>query len=367
MERLLTFGLQCSNIDTARKGIQIVSSTMRLTMTMPFVPFIPRKWRTISLAAMLCMFSLSAVAEECKTGNDLDAATKSQLESTAQRYFQMAAAGDTTNLQQNSIPSLAGDFSGVQNLITEQKANFGTSSSVRGSYELDAPGNAPLARAEFYCGIFNSPDRVGFFLNNLPPGRYGLVILEAKGGKVPMTVSMILQQFASQQWKLGGFYARPTQLAGHDAQWYITQARQYKAKGETHNAWFYYLAAWDLSAPVPFIGTTQLDKISDEMQTAKPADIPGAQSPLALSSAGKTYNVTQLFAVPVQDGLGLVVKYTVPDVSNTSQAFNDNMAVMKALVAKYPEFREAFSSVVARAVAPSGQDYGTLLAMKDVK
>jgi hypothetical protein len=43
------------------------------------------------------------------------------------------------------------------------------------------------------------------------------------------------------------------------------------------------------------------------------------------------------------------------------------MAVMKALVAKYPEFREAFSSVVARAVAPSGQDYGTLLAMKDVK
>jgi hypothetical protein len=40
---------------------------------------------------------------------------------------------------------------------------------------------------------------------------------------------------------------------------------------------------------------------------------------------------------------------------------------MKALVARYPEFRDAFSSIVARATAPTGQDYGTLLAMKDVK
>jgi len=336
-------------------------------MIMSFDQFIPRKWRMVSVAALLCMLSLAAVAEECKMGPDLDAATKSQLESTAQRYFQMAAMGDATNLQQISIPALSNDFSAVQNLISEQKANFGTGSSIRGTYELDAPGNGPLARAEFYCGIFNSPDRVGFFLNNLPAGRYGLVILDAKGGKVPMTVSMILQQFASGQWKLGGFYARPTQLAGHDAQWYIAQARQYKTKGETHNAWFYYLAAWDLSAPVPFMGTTQLDKISDEMQSAKPADLPAPDHALSLASAGKSYNVTQLFAVPVQDGLGLVVKYSVADVSNTSQAFNDNMAVMKALVAKYPEFRDAFSSIVARAVAPSGQDYGTLLAMKDVK
>lgn len=299
--------------------------------------------------------------------NDLDAATKSALESTAQRYYQMAATGDTTSLQQNSIPVLANDFGGVQSLIGENKANFGTSSSVRSTYELDAPGNGPIARAEFYCGIFNSPDRVGFFLNNLPAGRYGLVILDAQGGKVPITVSMILQQMASQQWRLGGFYARPTSLGGHDARWYLEQARQYKAKGENHNAWFYYLAGWDLTAPVPFMATTQLDKISDEMQSVKPADLPGQQQPLTLSSAGKTYTVTQLFAVPVQDGLGLVVKYSVPDVSNTSQAFADNMAVIKALVAKYPEFRNAFGSVVARAVAPSGQDYGTLLAMKDVK
>jgi hypothetical protein len=41
--------------------------------------------------------------------------------------------------------------------------------------------------------------------------------------------------------------------------------------------------------------------------------------------------------------------------------------VIKALVAKYPELRAAFAGVVARAVEPSGRDYGTLLPMKDVK
>jgi hypothetical protein len=331
--------------------------------------FIPHRRRMI-ISAMLftLLLATSAVAQECKMGSDLDAATKSALEETAQRYFKMAASGDVTTLQQSSIPAVASNFGGIQGAINDNKANFGTSSTVQSTYELDAPGNAPIARAEFYCGIFNSPDRTGFVLNNLPPGRYALVILEAQGGKVPMTVSMILQQMASLQWKLAGFYARPTSLAGHDANWYLSQARQYKAKGQTHNAWFYYLTGWDLTAPVPFMSTKQLDTIGDEMQSARPADLPEQQKPLTVSAAGKSYQVTQLFAVPIDNGLGLVVKYQVSyDVSNTSQAYSDNMEVMKALLAKYPEFREAFASVVARAVAPSGQDYGTLLAVKDVK
>jgi hypothetical protein len=34
---------------------------------------------------------------------------------------------------------------------------------------------------------------------------------------------------------------------------------------------------------------------------------------------------------------------------------------------KYPEFRNGFTAVIARAVEPSGKDYGTMLAMKDIK
>jgi hypothetical protein len=40
---------------------------------------------------------------------------------------------------------------------------------------------------------------------------------------------------------------------------------------------------------------------------------------------------------------------------------------MKALLTKYPELRDAFAAVVARGVDPSGRDYGTMSAMKDIK
>jgi hypothetical protein len=63
----------------------------------------------------------------------------------------------------------------------------------------------------------------------------------------------------------------------------------------------------------------------------------------------------------------VVVRYQSADISNTAHAFQENTAVIKALIAKFTELREAFASVVARAVDPSGHDYGTLLAMKDIK
>jgi len=36
------------------------------------------------------------------------------------------------------------------------------------------------------------------------------------------------------------------------------------------------------------------------------------------------------------------------------------------VAAKYPEVRKAFSGIVARATTAGGQDYGTLLVMKDI-
>jgi hypothetical protein len=36
------------------------------------------------------------------------------------------------------------------------------------------------------------------------------------------------------------------------------------------------------------------------------------------------------------------------------------MDLINALLAKYPTFRNAFQAIVARAVAPNGQDYGTI-------
>ncbi|HVI05294.1 MAG TPA: hypothetical protein VM711_04275, partial [Sphingomicrobium sp.] len=103
-------------------------------------------------------------------------------------------------------------------------------------------------------------------------------------------------------------------------------------------------------------------------QSVKPADLPADGKTLELiAPGGKTYKLTTVFPLAVGQDLDLVVKHETADVSNTGQAFQENMAVMTAFVDKFPELRDAFDGVISRAVEPSGRDYGTIMPMKEIK
>lgn len=326
--------------------------------------------RSITRWLPALLISLSAIAgsaQTCLTKSDMDPATASALEATAKRFYDMAARGDAASLRQNSIPSLASNFSGIENAVKENQANLtGTPGVPRPPFLLKAEGTTPLQRGEFLCGIFGAQgqtrDSAVFIIPNLPPGNYGIVTLDAASSQSVSTVSFVLQQ-QGNDWKLGGFYAKPAQIAGHDGNWFAERAREFKGKGQLRNAWFYFGEARELLVPVPFMATATTDRLYDEMQTAKPADLP----PLDLTAGGKTFKVTDLFPVPVSRDFDLVVRYQSADVSDSGKTFQDNMAVMKALLTKFPEFRDAFAGIVARAVEPSGKDYGSMMAMKDIK
>jgi hypothetical protein len=115
------------------------------------------------------------------------------------------------------------------------------------------------------------------------------------------------------------------------------------------------------------MSTAATDRLYDESQKLQPADFPAEGKTADLSAGIASYKLTALFPQVVGDDLDLIVKYRATDISNTTQTYQSNVALMKALVAKYPELRDAFAAVVARAVDPSGHDYGTLLAMKEIK
>ncbi|ABF39783.1 hypothetical protein Acid345_0778 [Candidatus Koribacter versatilis Ellin345] len=323
-----------------------------------------------SLAVFLASFFLvggAMAAETCTSANDLDAQTRASMEKTAHSVFNMAARGDVFNLKTNAVPSLASSFGGVEQAVSDSKANLGgVQPTIRNLYFLDASDEkGTIQRAEFFCGVFNSTDRTGFVLNNLPAGQYGIVVLDAPGAK-PMTMSLVLQVM-NGAWKIGGFYLKPAMLAGHDGNWYWQQAKQFAAQGKKHNAYFYYLEARELLAPVPFMTTPSLDKLYDEIEAANPHDLPG-DNPVTIAGAdGKSYQVTFVSPLVVQDALALVLRQKVADASNTATAFQENMGLIKAAVAKWPETREIFTTVVARAQDANGQDYGSLLPMKDIK
>ncbi len=310
---------------------------------------------------------IAAPAQTCLTISDMDEGTRSALVTTGKRFYDMAAHGDAASLRQNAITSLATNFSGIESAVKDNQANLAAAQPApRPPFLLKADGTEPMARAEFLCGVFGAQgqtrDSAVFVIPNLPPGNYAIVTLDAASTQGAYTVSFVVQQQAGD-WKLGGFYVRGTQVAGRDGSWFADRARVFKAKGQNHNAWFYYGEARELLVPVPFMATATTDKLYDEMQTVKPADLP----PVDLTANAKTYKITDLFPVPVGQDFDLVVKYQSVDVSDSGRTFQDNAAVMKALVAKYPELRDGFAGIVVRAVEPSGRDYGSMLPMKDIK
>jgi hypothetical protein len=325
----------------------------------------------LSVMIVGLMLALPTLAQTCYTSDDMDAASRTALLNTGKRYFDMASKGDSTFLKQNAIPSLASDFSGIETAVKDNQANFAGAAAVpRGPFLLKAEGATPLPRAEFLCGVFGSNGQTAhsaeFVIPNLSPGSYGIVILDVTTSNGPYSVTLVLQEQGAD-WKLGGYFVKAAQVAHHDANWYADQARAFKAKNQNRNAWLYYTEARELAEPVPFMYTQITDKLYDESQSVKPADLPVDGSTVDLAAGGKTYKLTAVFPLAVGQDLDVVVKYQAADVSNTGYSFQENAAVMKGLLAKYPDFRDAFAGVVARAVEPSGRDYGSLMLMKDIK
>ncbi len=320
----------------------------------------------------LCALATASEGQTCLVGSDMDEATRTALTRTAQHDFDLLASGDKAGLKQVSAPSLASDFSGIEAVVQENHASLAlVHATAKPPFLLKADkpeAGSNSQSGEFLCGVFGAhgqtADSAEFIIPNLPTGQYGIVMMDAPA-KTPVTATFVLQ-LQNTDWKLAGLYVKNSQVAGHDANWFAQQARAFAANGQRRNAWLYFLEARDLAVPVQFMTTQLSDKLYDESQAVKPTDLPDNNLVELPAITGK-YQMTAIFPTAVENDVDVVVKYQYPDLSNTMKAFEANQVVTKALLVKYPEFRDAFAGVVARAVEPSGKDYGSLVSMKDIK
>ena len=318
---------------------------------------------TLLAAAVL----VPAARAGCTAAADMDPATRAAVERAAQNYFQMAVRGDSAGLRQSALAVLAADFMPVEAAVQAHQAIFAAAQppQVRAEYLLEAEGAAPLERAEFFCGVWPTPGFTVFVLNNLAPGRYALVVLEARSGKGAYRFSLVLAE-QQRAWKLAGFYPRPAEIAGHDGAWFWEQARAYKGRKQFRNAWFYYLTARELLSLVPFMSNQQLEQLAGELTGLPPQGLP-AEKPVDFLAGGKVFRVAQVYVVPGDDGLQLVLQHQVADASKSGPTHAANLALIQGWVDTYPEYREAFTAVVARASDAAGHDYGSRVEMKDIQ
>ena len=318
---------------------------------------------SISLTVLL-VFSLPAFSQNCQTRDEIAPQVKSAIESAAQQVFTQASQDNANAIRANTIPSFANSIAGV---VNDNKAAFAgaANSQVRTSFLLDT-GNAPSPDGTFYCGVFSASgmnaNGAEFVIPNLPVGKYGIVIQDFTGNKGPYSLSTIFQDMNG--WKLAGFYVRPESLMGHDGIWYLTHAREFKAKNQNHDAWFYYLTSWDLLAPVTFMNTKLLGNIVKESNPIQPKDVPSGSNPATFTANGKSYTITQMSVYPNGNNLDLQLKYSVPSTSDFNAAQADARNLATALVTQYPELKEIFNNIWAHAVDPSGAEAVGLIKLK---
>jgi DNA-binding transcriptional regulator YdaS (Cro superfamily) len=317
------------------------------------------------LAASLLAASIPAWSQTCQGRDEIPEQVRSAIESAAQQTYDQAARGDVNSLKTNSIPMLQSNFNGIAAAINDNKDAFGGAKpQLRTDFLLD---NAANSDGNFYCGVYGgkggSSGNAQFSLPGLDAGKkYAVVIQDFMGNKGPYIFTTIFEDMGG--WKIAGLQIRPSAAAGHDGLWYLKQARDYKTKGQAHNAWFYYATSWELLAPIPAMNTALLGNIQEESNGILPKDVPFDGKPVAFTANGKNYTITDMSPYKTDKNFDLSVKYSVPSTAdfNATQADARNLA--NALVTQYPELKDGFNNVWVHAVDPNGGDVVGLVKLK---
>ena len=314
---------------------------------------------------LLAAAGLPAWTQTCLGRDEMPEQSRTAVETAAQQAFDQAARGDINTLKSSAVPQLQSGFNGIAGAINDNKDAFsGAKPQLRTSFLLDS-GPTPNPDGTFYCGVYGSKGVSSGGAQFAFPGatgKYAVVIQDFIGGKGPFVLTTIFQEVNG--WKLAGLQIRPALAAGHDGLWYLKQARDYKSKGQSHNAWFYYITSWELLAPIPSMNTTLLGNILEESTGVQPKDVPVEGKPVTYTANGKSYNITDMSTFKSDKNFDLAVKYSVPSTAdfNTTQA--DARGLANALVAQYPELKDAFSNIWVHALDGNGGDVVGLVKLK---
>lgn len=310
--------------------------------------------------------ALPVWAQTCQTRDEIPGQAKGDMESNAQRIFEQASHGDSDAMRASSIPALQSNFADIAGAVSDNKpALQGANAQLRTSFLLDT-GATPSPDGHFYCGVFGAGGMNAggseFYIPGLSAGKYGIVIQDVTGPKGPYALTTVFQDLSG--WKLAGFQFRPESARGHDGIWYLQQARDYKNKGQSHNAWFYYTTSWDLMAPVKFMNTKLLAKIVEESGSVHPKDLPSGGKGISYSANGKTYNITDISVLRTDNSFDLSIKYSVPSTADFASMAADARNLATAYVNQYPELKDAFNNIWAHAIDPSGGDVPGVVTLK---
>ena len=309
---------------------------------------LPKLLTLSTLLCALCVLAASPAARavSCTMSPAMPGAERVALEAAAHDLGGDVARGDPAALKSASVAALAGSFDGVAGMIASMAPGLaGATLTVNDLYALDATDLKSTGEdVQFFCSVPGSQLLVTVTLAALPPGSYALALMHATGVAAPQQFALVLQNTGTSSaahWELAGFFARPLTLAGHDSNWFWTQARALKAKDDPLSSFLYYQAAAYLARPADLFTSNNLEKLSRETAAAEPPGLPG-NTPMLVKADGQSFPVTALSCDATLGPLDLRVDSRFADTADPVAARKYAIALMQALVAQHAELRASF-------------------------
>ena len=322
------------------------------------------------LPLLLAVFSMPLMAEPCITQSAMQPADRDSLVRAATTLASMTAGNNADGVRAETMPQYAQDFNGIRDAIRNAAPHLQGASFVPDTvWILDASATKPgpdgsPQDVQFFCTLNRTAGEASFLIPALPPGRYGLVVLNTVGTTEPWQIAMLLRQSAPGTWQLGGLFPRATVAGGHDGLWYWRAARDYAAKKQDWNAFVYYTEAEQLLKPVTFVSSSHLELLEGERSKAAPPALStgiGPAQPLVVAAKGPEVRVTSLGAENSPGrtgGIDLLAHIAATDALTDPVASRArNAAAARAILAAYPELRSAFQGVWIVADLPGGATY----------
>lgn len=321
-------------------------------------------------AILPLLFATAAYGLNCTTQSQMDGTQRDSLRLAAMALAGNVQTGNASGVRAQTISSVSAQFDGIAASIQGVTGDIQHATlAVEQLYLLDAADLKAPQDAQFFCGLPSSSLTVEIDIPNLPPGKYALTVVRATGVKNPQALSMVLQNepAGSSTWKLAGFFVRPLTMGGEDGIWFWKRAREYSAKKENWNSYFYYETAEFLLDPVDFLTSPNMQKLQREAEGVRPAGLPGAE-PMHLTGNGATFNITGLHTGELSDQLDLVVTYQASANQDPVAARAQVTSVMRALLSAHPELESAFHGLWVYANAPGNQHpFALELPMKEIE
>ena len=326
------------------------------------------------IAPLICLAAAVAAtlsaplawATSCTTQGMMNAADRASLVAFSDPLADAVATGDTNAVHAALLPAISGDWDSIRGVVLSAHPLFvGGKLRWRTIYLLDASDQKAPQDTEFFCTNAENTITVTINLQNLPPGRYALMLGDYVGAPLAGQIAMILSDSAG--WKLGGLYAREGALDGRDGVAYWKQARAAAATTDNWSAWFSYDVARWLLLPVNFLSSPNLQKLEAEQQQVSP---PSQSLPLVLSlspgGSGPSWKLTDVHLDTSLHSADVALTYEGSGTTDPVAARAEAVNVMTALLRIHPGLRKNFHGLWAYAQKNGSQTFAIELPMAQI-